>query len=170
MQLSPNFRLSEFTTSAGIVIRPTPEQIFCISVLCENILQPVRNIWGPVKITSGLRNQRSYLALKKKGYPASETSDHFAWGTVNPKGTGAADFVVSGAKMKEVFHWLIDQHYKHAGQIIYYPKKNFIHVSNHPNEIFKMKDTRPEENRVLTYSNGKFKPYPRRPTNSWSNP
>jgi hypothetical protein len=168
MQLKENFKLAKNTTSAGIIIKPTPEQIYCIKKLCENILQSVHNMWGTTKITSGLRNRRSYRALKHQGYPVSASSDHFAWSDVNPRGTGAADFVVFGADMKKVFHWIIDELYGHTGQIIYYPKKNIIHVSNHRNIIFTMKDERPEERRVMIYDHRRFMPYPRRPNRFWS--
>jgi len=170
MKLTRNFNLSEFTTSAGIIIKPTDEQIFCIDKLCKNILQKVRDKFGTIQITSGLRDKASYDRLVQKGYPASRTSDHFAWSSVNPKGTGAADIVISSENTIKVFHWIIDNLYDYLGQVIYYEDKNFIHVSNHFNEIFNMTDTRVESTRVMTYKNGRFISYPREPKPSKHKP
>lgn len=164
MKLTQNFNLEEFTLSAGIIITPTDEQIFCIEKLCKNVLQKIRDKFGSLKITSGLRNKESNDKLTAQGYPTSKTSDHFAWSTVNPKGTGAADIVIQNEKdTVKVFNWVIDNLYDKCGQIIYYPDKNFIHVSNDFNEIFNMPDSRAESLGVLTHVNGRFIPYPRRP-------
>ena len=60
MNLSRNFTLSELTKSdtairRGINNNPNAEQIEKLK-LCENILQPVRDHFGRVKITSGFRS------------------------------------------------------------------------------------------------------------------
>lgn len=162
MKLSKNFYLSEFTLSAGIRIEPTDEQLFCLRVLCRDVLQPIRNQFGTVTITSGVRNQESYEALVAKGYPASATSDHFAWSKVNPKGTGAADFTCPDADLMDVFHFIQEHLYYHIGQVIYYPEKSFIHVSNRYSKIFRKPDTRKEATRVMVRQAGKFNPYPRK--------
>jgi hypothetical protein len=163
MQLTHNFNLDEFTVSAGLTITPSDEQIFCIDKLCRNILQKVRDKFGSIKVTSGLRNEESYKKLVEQGYPASKTSDHFAWSTINPIGTGAADIVIPGEDTLKVFHWMIDTLYSRCGQIIYYEDNNFIHVSNNFNEIFMKPETRPETRNVMTSRNGRFFPYARRP-------
>ena len=162
MKLTQDFNLNEFTVSAGVIIKPTDEQIFCIERLCKNVLQKVRDKFGPVNVTSGLRNEESYNKLIQLGYPASKTSDHFAWSSINPIGTGAADIVISGNTV-QLFHWIIDNLYDKCGQIIYYEYKNFIHVSNDFNEIFMKKDTRYKTRKVMINKQGRFMPYPRRP-------
>ena len=159
MKLTHDFHLSEFTTSAGIVITPTEEQIFCIHTLAKDILQPIRDRWGRLTITSGLRNIKSYKELIRQGYPASKTSDHFAWCKAKPTGTGAADFTVYVYNLKNVFDWVIDNLYYKCGQIIYYPNKHIIHVSNRFDKIFKMPDPRDDERRLLIYENGSFNKY-----------
>ena len=166
MQLTQNFKLDEFTVSAGLIIQPSEEQIFCIDKLCKNVLQKIRDKFGPIKVTSGLRNEESYKKLLSQGYPASKTSDHFAWSTINPTGTGAADIVIPGVDTLKVFHWIIDNLYCRCGQIIYYEDKNFIHVSNHLNEIFIKLELRPESRTVMTSRNGRLLPYARRPKTS----
>lgn len=160
IRLTENFKLDEFTKSAGITIDPTEQQIYCLQILCWNILQPIRNKFGPVKITSGLRNEKSYIRLLEQGYPASKTSDHFAWSSVNPKGTGAADiFCRNATSMFDVFHWVINNIKKYCRQIIYYPDMNVLHVSNNFNNIFKMPDTINKDRRVLIKTDDGFVPY-----------
>ena len=61
MQLSRNFSLQELTKSdtairKGINNNPNAEQIEKLKLLCENILQPVRDHFGRVKVTSGFRS------------------------------------------------------------------------------------------------------------------
>jgi len=158
MQLSTNFNLNEFIKSAGLVITPTQQQIFCLSLLAQNVLQPIRNKFGNTVITSGLRNEKSHKSLISKGYPASTTSDHFAWSKENPIGTGAADIVCPNAEMFLVFEWIQSNIFNNIGQVIYYPDKGFIHVSNRFSNIFCMPDPRKEETRALIYRNGKFVP------------
>ncbi len=61
MQLSRNFSLQELTKSdtairKGIDNEPNADQVDKLKALCENILQPVRDHFGRVKITSGFRS------------------------------------------------------------------------------------------------------------------
>ena len=61
MNLTRNFTLSELTKSDtairnGINNNPNAEQVEKLKALCENILQPVRDHFGRVKITSGFRS------------------------------------------------------------------------------------------------------------------
>ena len=158
MKLTKNFNLKEFTKSAGITIIPTDEQIFCIKTLCLNLLQPIRDKFGTVTISSGLRNKESNDMLIKQGYQASFTSDHLAWCTANPKGTGAADFYCKGISLPVVFQWAQDNLINNIGQIIYYPDKGFIHISNSWESIFKCPILVKKE-KVLINKNGKFIPY-----------
>lgn len=162
MQLTKSFKIDEFTKSAGIIINPTDEQIHCIQILCDEILQPIRNIFGKVQVNAGLRTTKTTEKLIKQGYAASQTSDHIAWSKDNPTGTGAADITLDH-DLQEVFDWIIDEKYHLCKQIIYYPSQKFIHVSNHYNLIFTQKDPTLEKNRVLISKNKKLIPYPRRP-------
>ena len=61
MKLSQNFSLRELTKSQtaerkGIDNTPTEEHLENLKLLCENILQPVRNEWGVVSVSSGYRS------------------------------------------------------------------------------------------------------------------
>ena len=68
MKLSRNFTLTELTKSdtairKGINNNPNAEQIEKLKALCENILQPVRDHFGRVKVTSGFRSVLNYVRL-----------------------------------------------------------------------------------------------------------
>ena len=68
MNLSRNFTLSELTKSdtairKGINNNPNAEQIEKLKALCENILQPVRDHFGRVKVTSGFRSAELCICL-----------------------------------------------------------------------------------------------------------
>ena len=57
MRLSQNFSLKELTASQtaerhGISNMPTDEHIENLKLLCENVLQPVRDEWGVVSAVS----------------------------------------------------------------------------------------------------------------------
>lgn len=159
--LTRSFYLHEFTKSAGITIKPTAEQYYCIKILCENLLQPIRNRFGEVQITSGLRNWESYNRLIKKGFPASVTSDHFGWSRVNPTGTGAADFwCPQSSSLLGIFHWCIINLNNKFRQVIYYPDMGVIHISNAFKCIFTMEDNIQDNRKVMIkHSNSGFEPY-----------
>ena len=60
MRLSQNFTLRELTKSStaerrGIPNEPDEDKIDNIIDLCDKILQPVRDKFGPVTVTSGYR-------------------------------------------------------------------------------------------------------------------
>tara|TARA_R110001592_G_scaffold138865_3_gene358418 strand:+ start:407 stop:865 length:459 start_codon:yes stop_codon:yes gene_type:complete len=60
MKMSANFSLGEMTSShtaqrLGIDNTPNDEQIENLKELCEKVLQPIRDKFGPVRVTSGLR-------------------------------------------------------------------------------------------------------------------
>ena len=68
MNLSRNFSLLELTKSdtavrKGIDNNPNSDQIEKLKLLCENILQPVRDHFGRVKVTSGYRSPELCIAI-----------------------------------------------------------------------------------------------------------
>jgi zinc D-Ala-D-Ala carboxypeptidase len=77
VNLTQNFTLSEMTKSEtalryGMANDPTATEIENMRLLCENVLQPVRNYYGMgVKVNSGYRHP---LVNAKVG--GSATSDH----------------------------------------------------------------------------------------------
>ncbi len=63
MKLSKNFTLQEFTKSQvairnGIDNVPTEEHIEAARLLFDNVVQPVRDHFGPTIITSGYRGKQ----------------------------------------------------------------------------------------------------------------
>ena len=98
MNLSRNFTLSELTKSdtairKGINNNPNAEQIEKLKALCENILQPVRDHFGRVKVTSGFRSVDLCLAIG-----SSARSQHAK--------AEAADFECPGVDNVELFDWI----------------------------------------------------------------
>ena len=76
MNLTRNFSLLELTKSdtairRGIDNNPNADQIEKLKALCENILQPVRDHFGRVKVTSGFRSVELCLAIG-----SSQNSQH----------------------------------------------------------------------------------------------
>ena len=98
MQLSRNFSLQELTKSdtairKGIDNEPNADQIDKLKALCENILQPVRDHFGRVKITSGYRSPELCAAIG-----SSVNSQHAK--------AEAADFEVMGTDNAELADWI----------------------------------------------------------------
>lgn len=101
-----------------------------IFYLCQMVLQPIRDTLGkPVVILSGKRSPELNAAVG-----GAKTSDHLYLGEAC-----AVDFTVPGIEMKIIYHGLCLKQ-NTLGQLIFYPKQNFIHVSlpsqKHINEAF----------------------------------
>jgi zinc D-Ala-D-Ala carboxypeptidase len=99
LQLSKNFYLSEFLvsqTASRHKINNTPSQsaINNLTLLCEKVLQPIRdNFNQPVIISSGYRSPRLNDMVG-----GSKTSQHM---------TGqAADFYIAGMKNWDLAQWI----------------------------------------------------------------
>jgi len=98
MNLSRNFSLHELTKSdtairKGIDNNPSADQIDKLKALCENILQPVRDHFGRVKVTSGFRSSELCVAIG-----SSANSQHAK--------AEAADFEVMGTDNAELADWI----------------------------------------------------------------
>ena len=98
MNLSRNFSLQELIKSdtairKGINNNPSSGQIEKLKELCENILQPVRDHFGRVKVTSGFRSEDLCVAIG-----SSVNSQHAK--------AEAADFEVMGTDNAELADWI----------------------------------------------------------------
>ena len=98
MNLSRNFSLQELIKSdtairKGINNNPNAEKIEKLKDLCENILQPVRDHFGRVKVTSGFRSPDLCIAIN-----SSVNSQHAK--------AEAADFEVIGTDNAELADWI----------------------------------------------------------------
>ena len=98
MKLTPNFSLQELTKSdtairRGIDNEPNADQIDKLKRLCEKILQPVRDHFGRVKVTSGYRSPELCVAIG-----SSLNSQHAK--------AEAVDFECVGVDNAEVADWV----------------------------------------------------------------
>ena len=98
MNLTRNFSLLELTKSdtairRGIDNNPNADQVEKLKLLCENILQPVRDHFGRVKVTSGFRSVELCLAIN-----SSANSQHAR--------AEAADFECPGVDNAELADWI----------------------------------------------------------------
>jgi len=98
MNLTRNFTLQELIKSdtairKGIDNNPNADQIEKLKKLCENVLQPVRDQFGRVKVTSGYRSPELCVAIG-----SSVNSQHAK--------AEAADFEVLGVDNAEVADWV----------------------------------------------------------------
>ena len=72
MKLSENFTLAELTdTDTGIANNPSQGEINNLKLLVQKVLQPVRDKFGVVNVTSGFRS-----LLVNSAVGGSATSDH----------------------------------------------------------------------------------------------
>jgi zinc D-Ala-D-Ala carboxypeptidase len=77
MQISEHFTLAELTRSQtaqrkGIGNMPTPEHVANLELLCDQVLEPLRTLYGkPIRISSGYRS-----AALNKAVGGSATSHH----------------------------------------------------------------------------------------------
>ena len=129
MQLSRNFSLQELTKSdtairKGIDNEPNADQIDKLKALCENILQPVRDQFGRVKVTSGFRSPRivcSYrIEFEQSAHAKAEAVDFECMGIDNAE---VADWVKMNCEVDQ----LILEYYT-PGE----PNSGWIHASYIP--------------------------------------
>jgi hypothetical protein len=121
MKLSANFSLAELTKTNVRQFDNTPSMqvIDNLQVLVDSVLQPIRNKFGPVTVTSGYRSPEVNKAIG-----GSTTSDHcFGF---------AADFEVAGVDNKELARWVADN-LKFKQLILEFykgvPDSGWVHVS-----------------------------------------
>jgi hypothetical protein len=151
MNLSKNFKLSELIKSEtalrlDIDNTPNDEQIESLRLLCENILQPVREHFGkPVKISSGFRSPAVNQATG-----GSATSDHC-------KGQ-ACDFEIDGVPNPELAEW-IESNLKYTQLILEFytqgqPNSGWVHASFNPKSLKCQSLTATKVAGKTTYLNG----------------
>ena len=125
MNLSRNFTLQELIKSDtairhGIDNNPNADQIEKLKLLCENILQPVRDHFGRVTVTSCYRSPELCVKIN-----SSLTSQHTK--------AEAVDFEVIGTDDAEVFDWIKD-HLEFDQMILEFytpgePNSGWVHCS-----------------------------------------
>ena len=150
MNLSKNFTLHEMTKSdtalrKGLDNDPDEQQISNLTRLCEEILQPVRENFGPTKVNSGFRHPDVNSAVG-----GSKTSDHC-------KGM-AADIEVPGVANADLAQWIIDNCEFRQVILEFYtpgiPDSGWVHVSFNPDDNKKQVLTAMKENGRTVYKVG----------------
>jgi uncharacterized protein YcbK (DUF882 family) len=124
MHVTKNFIFREFLVSSehpdlAKKIKLTKLDKFKIFILCATILQIVRTFFGAVKILSAKRSYDLNIAVG-----GADNSDHL-FNLVS----AAVDFTLSNGELEACFNWIQKNLTYAYGQLIYYPAKNFIHVS-----------------------------------------
>jgi zinc D-Ala-D-Ala carboxypeptidase len=126
MNLSKHFNIAEFTRSESakrhqVSNDPTPEHLMNITVLCNQVLEPIREKFGPLNISSGYR---------------SKVLNHFIGGSLSSQHCEgkAADIDqdgMPGATNTEIFNWIKDN--LEFDQLIWEfgdaSKPDWVHVS-----------------------------------------
>ena len=146
MKLSSNFSLKELTASQtaerkGINNNPNEDQIDKLKMLCENVLQKVRDHYSKVvTVSSGYRSPELCVAIG-----SSQNSQH-------AKGE-AADFEIFGLSNAELCKWITDN-LEFDQMILEYhkleePNSGWIHCS------YKSEDNRKQILRAYRSGTGK---------------
>jgi zinc D-Ala-D-Ala carboxypeptidase len=132
MNLSANFSLKELTksdtaTRLGLDNTPGEAEIESLRLLCEKVLQPVRDHFGKsVTVNSGFRSPETNQATG-----GSKTSDHC-------RGQ-AADIEIPGVANADLAQWIMDNcdytqlilEFYTQGQ----PNSGWVHVSFDPDNL-----------------------------------
>ena len=132
MNLSANFNLKEMTksdtaTRLGLDNTPGEVEIENLRLLCEKVLQPVRDHFGKsVTVNSGFRSPESNAAVN-----GSKTSDHC-------KGQ-AADIEIAGIANADLAQWIMDNCDYTQLILEFYtqgiPDSGWVHVSYDPSNL-----------------------------------
>lgn len=152
MQLSPHFKLSEFTKSDTAIRKridntPGPEHAANLKKVCERILEPVRNRFGrPVRINSGYRGPALNAAVG-----GSSKSQHC--------NGMAVDFEIDGLPNPELAQWVADNCEFDQLILEFYdpkegPNSGWVHASYNEGNNRRQKLTAVTENGKTVYKPG----------------
>ena len=138
MNLSPNFSLHELTkseTALRLDLDNTPDEQATenLRMLCEMVLQPVRDHYGKgVKVNSAYRSPESNAAVG-----GSKTSDHCLG--------RAADIEIPGVANADLAQWIMDNLDYTQLILEFYtpgiPDSGWVHVSYDPANLKKQELT-----------------------------
>jgi hypothetical protein len=151
MNLSPNFSLHELTKSEtalrmGFDNTPGEAETKNLRLLCEKVLQPVRDHFGKgVKVNSGFRSPESNAAVG-----GSKTSDHCLG--------RAADIEIPGVANAELAQWIMDN-LEYTQLILEFytpgiPDSGWVHVSYDPSNLKQQELTATKVAGKTTYLQG----------------
>lgn len=121
-KLSPHFTLGEMVRTSHRYVdnTPSPEEIKRLTKLCIEFMEPVRERFGAIWVTSGFRCRNLNTAIG-----GSDVSAHM-YGC-------AADFVTyKGTPTIEIVDWIVDESGLPFDQVIdeYSSTSNWIHLGD----------------------------------------
>lgn len=129
--MTPHFSYRELTrsdTALRLNIDNTPTEIHLknLTALCLNVLEPVRKVWGPVRINSGYRS----LALNMSVNPMTSTVNKLSRHCTGQ----AVDFEVDGIPNVQIAEWCRDNLPEFHQVILEFytsgqPNSGWVHVS-----------------------------------------
>lgn len=128
--LSKNFALSEFTASStadrlGIPNQPAHHEVIALTALANVIMQPIRNKWGRLIITSGFRGTPLNAAI------GGVSNSQHATGN-------ACDFVSPDHDLMDICEWIVNESGLEWDQLILEENaggSRWVHISyNHVGE------------------------------------
>ena len=154
MNLSANFSLHELTKSEtalrmGLDNTPDDEATENLRLLCEKVLQPVRDHYGKgVKVNSAFRSLAVNAAAG--GVQGAKPSDH-------TRGM-AADIEIPGVANADLAQWIMDN-LEYTQLILEFytpgiPDSGWVHVSYDPNNLKKQELTATKVAGKTTYLPG----------------
>jgi zinc D-Ala-D-Ala carboxypeptidase len=152
MNLTKNFTLHEMTKSEtalrkGLDNTPGETEIANLKLLCEKVLQPVRDHFGKgVKVNSGYRSPEVNSSVG-----GSRTSDHCQG--------QASDIEIPGVANPELAEWIRDNLEYRQLILEFYtpggpPDGGWVHVSYDPNDLKKQDLTATRRNGKTVYLPG----------------
>lgn len=151
MQLSPNFSLKELTksdTATRLNLDNNPDEAIIenLKVLCEKVLQPVREHFNKsVTVNSGYRSPESNAAVN-----GSKTSDHCLG--------RAADIEIQGVANADLAQWIMNNLDYTQLILEFYtpgiPDSGWVHVSFDPDNLKKQELTAVKVAGKTQYLNG----------------
>jgi len=151
MQLTENFSLAEMVKSEtalrnGLDNTPGDAEIENLRLLCENILQPLRNAYGRgIKVNSGFRHPNVNAAVG-----GSRTSDHC-------RGQ-AADIEIPGIANYDLAKYISENFWYTQVILEFYtpgvPDSGWVHVSYNPSDLKCQTLTAMRENGKVVYKSG----------------
>jgi hypothetical protein len=124
-RLTANFTVAELTrTRFDLDNTPSPQVLQNLQLLCEKVLQPLRDAVGPVNVTSGYRSK-----VVNEAVNGARNSDHL-WGY-------AADLQSPDGNHRKLYDWLKAN--AMFSQLIYEfgndTQPQWVHVSYNPKDL-----------------------------------
>jgi len=118
-QASPHFSWDELTTTnTGLPNDPTSAQRMNLERLAFNVLEPIRDQFGPIRITSSFRSPAVNRAV---GGTVSPPSSHL-------DGRGADLYATQGATAGQIAAWLYNQTSIPLRQVIVEQHTGHLHL------------------------------------------